>query len=108
MSVIQPRPSSITGPRPSSMSVEMLCLLLVLVLVLALALALAKQASKDDLLKVVFAWTFQKFSKTLEKNFTEFSQNFFQGISRRTFFGAYRNFPTIVKNFKNLKSSVDG
>ena len=45
---------------------------------------------------------FQKFSKQ------NFRQNFIQGISRRKFFGPYRNFPRLVKFSKNLKSSVEG
>jgi hypothetical protein len=46
----------------------------------------------------------ENFQKISKKNCKEF----FQGISRKNYFGPYRNFPTLVKNFKNFKSSVEG
>ena len=45
---------------------------------------------------------FSKFSKQIV------ARNFFQGISRTKLFGLYKKFPTLVKNFKNLKSRVSG
>ena len=61
--------------------------------------------SKDDLLKVIFAWT-KKIFTIFQKN--KLAQNFFKGISRRKVFGPYRNFPTLVKFFKKLKSRFEG
>ena len=57
--------------------------------------------------------TFRMLSLLGLRKFSEFfkkivARNFFQGISRIKLYGLYKKFPTLVKNFKNLKSRVSG
>ena len=72
-----------------------------------------------------FRWKFLKFSKSKQRQPSEcrlcldlrkfsifskkkFAQNFFQGITRRSFFGPYKKFSTLVKFFKKFNLRVSG
>ena len=55
-----------------------------------------------------FKFVLVLLSASVERVGVSCMRDFFQGISRRKLLGPYRNFLTIVKNFKKFKSSKEG